>query len=80
MRETLILITLIFSSIHAFEPEVFDKFLGDLIDTWNLHSPTIIVQGDLPELCIKRPWMLCLSDGLDTTELVNLMPLWKRTE
>ena len=47
----------------------------DLIDTWHLRSPTIIVQGDLPDLCMRHQWLLCLSDSLDVTELANHLAL-----
>ena len=63
------------TSAHAFEHEELDEFLGDLIDTWQLRSPTIIIQGDFPELCMRRQWTLCLSNGLDTDELGNHLAL-----
>ena len=62
---------LAYSSAHAFQPEDLDRFLEDLIDTWQLRSPTIAFQDDLSELCFRHQWLLCLSDGLDTTELAN---------
>ena len=65
----------LFSSAHAFESEELDKFLVDLIDTWQLHSPTVIVQGDLPELCMARQWLLCLSGSWDAIELANHLAL-----
>ena len=59
----------VFSSAQAYEIEELDKFLDDLIYTWQLSSPTIIVQGDLPKICMRHQWLLCLSDNMDTTEL-----------
>ena len=66
-----------FLSALTFESEEeLDKFLGDLIDTWQLRSPTLIVRGgDSPKLCMSRKWLLCLSDGLDSTELSNHLSL-----
>ena len=60
---------------NAFESDELDKFLGDLIGTWQLRSPTIIVQGDLPELCMRQQWLLCLSDSFESTELGNHLAL-----
>ena len=65
----------LFSNAHAFESGELDKFLVDLIDTWQLRSPTVIVQGDLPKLCMVRQWQLCLSDSWDTLELANHLAL-----
>ena len=41
------------------------------MDTWKIRSPTIIYQDDLPELCMKRQWVLCLSNDWDTNELAE---------
>ena len=66
------------SSARAFESEQLDKFLGDLIEIWQLRSPTIIVLGDLPHICLRHQWLICLSDRLDTTELINHLALIHR--
>ena len=64
----------LFSIAHGLEKtEVLDKFVEDLIDTWQLRSPTIIYQDDLPELCRKRDWILCLSNAWDMSELAQHM-------
>ena len=64
----------LFSIAHGFEKtEVLDKFVEDLIDTWQIRSPTIIYQDDLPELCRKRDWILCLSNAWDMSELAQHM-------
>ena len=44
----------VFSSADVFEINDLYKFLGNLIDTWQLRPPTIIVKGDLPKLCMRR--------------------------
>ena len=63
------------SSAKAFETQELDDFLGDLIDTWQLRSPTIIIQGDLPDFCMRAQWLLCLSEGLNTSEVANHLDL-----
>ena len=63
------------SIAETFESEKLNKFLRGLIATWQLRSPTIIVQGDLPNFCMRPQWQLCLPDSLDTTELANHLDL-----
>ena len=76
MREMLFLLFWLISSACAFESDELDKFLGDLIDTWLLRSPTVIVHGDvIPDICMRHQWLLCLSDGLDTSEMANHLDL-----
>ena len=57
----------LFSWAHASENEELDSFLGALIDTWQLRSPSIISEGDFPAICVRRQWLLCLSDGLGSS-------------
>ena len=64
-----------FSWAHASEFEELDTFLGALIDTWRLRSPSIISVGDLPAICMRRQWLLCLSDGLGSSELAKHLNL-----
>ena len=49
------------SDIHEFE-----KFIEEIIEAWKLQSPTLIVQGDLPQLCMTLEWVLCLPATSDT--------------
>ena len=71
MEPRLILFWL-FSIAHGLvETEGRDKFVKDLMETWQIRSPTIIYQDDLPELCMKRQWVLCLSNDRDTNELAQ---------
>ena len=41
-----------------------ETFIEDIIDLYQLTSPTLIFQGDdaFPEICKIRPWILCLAD------------------
>ena len=51
-----------------------DKFVLALIEAWQLHSPTIIVgYDDLPDFCLSRQWLLCLSNVMDTNEVVDYL-------
>ena len=47
-------------------------FISDLILSFSLTSPTIIYDGDAPEICFTTPWVLCLhqdvlKEGRETT-------------
>ena len=62
---------LIYALPSALGSEILEKFIEDIIDTWQLLSPTIISKSDLPEICMRRQRLLCLSDGWNTTELAE---------
>lgn len=69
-------IVLCFLSIaHGSDLEKLESFVGDIIATWQLLSPTIIVQDDLLKLCQESQWVLCLSDSMDTNELALHMDI-----
>ena len=61
----------IFSIAHGSDTEEFEKFIENLIDTWQLRSPTLIAQGDLPQLCMRLEWVLCLPTDSDPNVLVD---------
>ena len=52
-------------SVNAAE-EPFEMFLKDIIEEWQLRSPTVVVEGDFPELCLKRQWVLCLRSDAES--------------
>ena len=47
----------------------FELFIEDIIVTWKLISPTIVVDENLLEACRTLPWVLCLAG--DTNELAE---------
>ena len=65
----LVLVLLILKRING--DGNFDGFLGDIILEWNLRSPTIVVQDDLPDMCWTSHWALCVPSNVDTTELAS---------
>ena len=47
-------------------------FIEDIIVTWKLLSPTIVVHGDnLLQACTTRPWVLCLASDMGSDELAT---------
>ena len=59
----------IFTIAHGAELQQFEAFIEDLISTWQLKSPTIVFYGDLPQICMNRQWLLCVSHDQNTNEL-----------
>ena len=71
---TLLKLCLLFGSFvisHGTDSEEFEAFIKDVIETWQLRSPTILVKDDLPKMCLNRQWLLCLSNDQDENELGN---------
>ena len=61
----------VFALAHGSEDIEFDQFIRDIMVLWKLRAPTLIVQGDLPQLC-KTDWVLCLpSEGWVSEELAE---------
>ena len=68
---TLGLLLRILSIAKCSDTEEFETFIVDLIDAWKLRSPTLIARGDLPQVCMRLEWVLCLPTDSDTNELVE---------
>ena len=62
---------LISAKSHGPELKEFEAFIEDIIVTWQLRSPTILVKDDLLNICInqKHPWLLCLTNNENIHEL-----------
>lgn len=67
---TLCLLMGIFTTSHGSESEQFQAFIEDIIETFQLKSPTVVFNDDLPNMCMIYQWLLCLSNR-DTKELAN---------
>ena len=53
---------------NSCEANVLETFVKSIIDKWQLLSPTVIVQDDVPEICLILDWVLCLTTDLDIAE------------
>ena len=61
----------VFTICHGSEShDIASTFIEDIMQTWKLHSPTIVA-NDLPGICMKHQWLLCLSNDQDELELAN---------
>ena len=67
------LIVSLFAIAQASYTVELEHFIEDTISTWQLRSPTLEVQGDLPSICMRLEWILCLS--FDTDNLVQHLAL-----
>ena len=68
---TLCLIVGNFSLSRGTKINQVDAFIEDIIETLQFRSPTIIVNDEIPNICITYQWLLCLSDDQDDSELSN---------
>ena len=50
---------------------MFETLVSDVIDKWSLLSPTIIFQDDVPPMCMKLQWSLCLTNGMGIEEVIT---------
>ena len=58
---TLYYLFCIFSIANGLEYEMLETFVIDVIETWQLLSPTIVFQDEMPTMCMKHQWILCLT-------------------
>ena len=68
---------LFFGSVAASqdtELDMLEAFIEAIIETWQLRSPTIIAEDNLPKICMTRQWVLCLmNDKIDHEELTSYL-------
>ena len=69
------LIVSLFAIAQGSYPDELEHFIEDTITTWKLRSPTLVVRGDLPSICMRLEWILCLSTEFDTDNLVQHLAL-----
>ena len=64
-----------FDASYGTELNNVEAFIEDIIKMWQLRSPTILINDDLPNLCIYHQWRLCLLNDLDAFELTHHMKI-----
>ena len=67
------LLIAMFATSHGYElqEQELEAFIEDIIKTWELRSPTILVKDDMLKMCRTLQWLLCLSNDQDENELGN---------
>ena len=53
----------------GYESNELENFMASMIMTFQLQSPTIIFNENLPSLCMNHQWLLCISNQQDENEL-----------
>ena len=64
-----------YTRCDGLDSEQFEAFIGGIIATWQLRSPTIIFEDDLPRMCMNQQWLLCLTLNTGTNGLANHLAL-----
>ena len=65
----------IFAIGYGAKTEDLEPFVKDLIAAWQLKSPTIIFEDNVPKMCTNHQWLLCLSNDQDTNDLAAHLDL-----
>ena len=55
----------------AKEMDPMEDFILDIIKTWNLLSPTIIVKADMHDFCMRHERVFCMIDDQNATEVAQ---------
>ena len=72
--ERLLLVALTFgicSTAEVAGVEPLEKFIEDIVMTWKLLSPTIILKEETLDLCRSHEMMRCVLNDANTTELAE---------
>ena len=69
------MLCILFGSFNLFHATKLEAFADDLIKAWQLKSPTILVNGDLPHMCMTHQWLLCLTNNQDPNDLAYQLAL-----
>ena len=64
-----VLIVLVGLQVTGAKP--IDEFIADLIGTWRLRLPTVVLGEDIIELCMTHERMLCLTNGMGKNDVVG---------
>ena len=55
-----------------------EKFIRNIIEEWQLQSPTIMYRSEIPETCFKVERVLCLEENTGSDELVEHLAMIHR--
>ena len=51
--------------------DTLEIFIADIITTWKLRSPTIILMEEIPHLCMRHEMILCISNNGNIEEMAE---------
>ena len=78
MGALLWLVMLFWLGTRTIKAELFDEFIEDIIETWQIQLPTIIGEEYVQEVCWTQERVLCATNAMNTNELaehLNMMHL-----
>ena len=55
--------------------QLHEEFIADIIGKWHLRLPTVVVEDDIPELCMTREKLLCLPSDMDINRVADHLTL-----
>ena len=61
----------IFSLVLGFKHRMLESFVTDIMEKWSLLSPIIVFHDEVPNMCTKLPWSLCLTNGIGIQEVAT---------
>ena len=64
-------VVLVFIGLQVTRAEPIDEFIADLIGTWRLRLPTIVLGENILELCMTHERVLCLTNEMGTNDVVE---------
>ena len=77
MNKLITICFLFFVSVAASpdtELDLLEVFIEGIIETWQIKSPTIIAEDNLPKICMTHQWVLCfINDKVDHEELASYL-------
>ena len=71
MTKLLTEFVLLLIGLQVTSAEPIDDFISDLIVTWRLRLPTVVIGENILELCMTHERVLCLTNGMDTTDVAE---------
>ena len=68
-----LLLLYIITTAYGLENGRFETFILDVIDTWQLRSPTIIFQDEIPKMLLKDYWSIWVTDDMNVNGTIEDM-------
>ena len=56
-----------------------ERFIEDIITTWKLLSPTVIVKEEILDLCTTHQWLNCVTNDGNITDLAKHLSIAHRS-
>ena len=64
-------VLLVLIGLQVTRAEPIDEFIADIIGTWRLRLPTVVLGEDIIELCTSHERVLCLTNGMGLNDVAE---------